>query len=135
MDPGAGLADHGNLRPREGRHHGRRECSYHFATDSTGCKTRMSTLLDKIWARHCVLEREDGQTLLYVERHYLHDGSSAAFEILRYSFGRNEEAARIERAVRAVLAAGCRTADIHRPGMKRVGTEEMGAAVVAALRR
>ncbi len=43
----------------------------------------MSTLLDKIWARHRVIEREDGQTLLYVDRHYLQDGSSAAFEVLR----------------------------------------------------
>ena len=43
----------------------------------------MSTLLDKIWSRHCILERDDGQTLLYVDRHYLHDGSAPAFEMLR----------------------------------------------------
>jgi 3-isopropylmalate/(R)-2-methylmalate dehydratase large subunit len=43
----------------------------------------VSTLLDKIWARHRILEREDGQTLLYVDRHYLHDGSAPAFEMLR----------------------------------------------------
>ena len=39
----------------------------------------MSTLLDKIWARHRILERDDGQTLLYVDRHYLQDGSAPAF--------------------------------------------------------
>ncbi len=43
----------------------------------------MTTLLDKIWAQHRVLEREDGQTLLYVDRHYLQEGSAAAFEMLR----------------------------------------------------
>jgi 3-isopropylmalate/(R)-2-methylmalate dehydratase large subunit len=43
----------------------------------------MSTLLDKIWARHRVLEREDGQTLVYVDKHYLQDGSSAAFVMLQ----------------------------------------------------
>ena len=30
------------------------------------------TLFEKIWSRHRVLEREDGQTLLYVGRHLLH---------------------------------------------------------------
>ena len=43
----------------------------------------MSTLLDKIWARHRILEREDGQTLLYVDCHYLQDGSAPSFEMLR----------------------------------------------------
>ena len=40
---------------------------------------------------------------------------------------------KIEKAVRSVLAAGYRTADIHQPGTKKVGTAEMGEAVVAAL--
>ncbi|MDE2515534.1 MAG: 3-isopropylmalate dehydratase large subunit [Rhodospirillales bacterium] len=37
------------------------------------------TLFEKIWDRHRVLEREDGQTLLYVDRHLIHDGSEPAF--------------------------------------------------------
>jgi 3-isopropylmalate/(R)-2-methylmalate dehydratase large subunit len=41
------------------------------------------TMFEKIWARHRVLEREDGQTLLYVDRHLVHDGSAPAFEMLR----------------------------------------------------
>jgi 3-isopropylmalate dehydrogenase len=57
----------------------------------------------------------------------------SAAMLLRYSFGRTEEAARIERAVRSVLAAGYRTADIFQPGTKKVGTADMGQAVVAAL--
>jgi 3-isopropylmalate/(R)-2-methylmalate dehydratase large subunit len=40
------------------------------------------TLLDKIWDRHAVVEREDGQTLLYIDRHLIHDGSRRAFEVL-----------------------------------------------------
>ena len=42
---------------------------------------------------------------------------------------------RVERAVRAVLADGLRTGDIFQPGCTRVGTREMGDAVVAALQR
>lgn len=53
--------------------------------------------------------------------------------MLRYSFEREAEAARIEAAVKRVLAGGVRTADIFQPGMRRVGTGEMGNAVVAAL--
>jgi 3-isopropylmalate/(R)-2-methylmalate dehydratase large subunit len=42
-----------------------------------------STLFDKIWRSHVVLEREDGQSLLYVDSHFLQDGSAPAFEMLR----------------------------------------------------
>jgi 3-isopropylmalate/(R)-2-methylmalate dehydratase large subunit len=40
-------------------------------------------MLDKIWSRHQVLERDDGQVLLYVDRHYIHDVTAVAFEALR----------------------------------------------------
>ena len=53
--------------------------------------------------------------------------------MLRYSLGQTEAADRIERAVQQVLAQGYRTADIHTPGTRKVGTVEMGDAVVAAL--
>ena len=59
----------------------------------------------------------------------------SAAMLLRHSFGREVDAAKIERAVRSVLAAGYRTADIVQPGTKKVGTVEMGDAVVAALPR
>ena len=46
--------------------------------------TRASqTLFDKIWHAHHVVEREDGQSLLYVDSHFLQDGSAPAFEMLR----------------------------------------------------
>jgi 3-isopropylmalate dehydrogenase len=57
----------------------------------------------------------------------------SAAMMLRYSLKRPDAAARIEEAVRKVLRAGLRTADIHTPGTRRVGTAEMGAAVLEAL--
>jgi len=54
--------------------------------------------------------------------------------MLRHSLGLADEAARVEAAVTRVLASGLRTPDISEPGMQRVGTAEMGAAVVAACR-
>jgi 3-isopropylmalate dehydrogenase len=57
----------------------------------------------------------------------------SAAMMLRHSFGREDLAARIERAVRSALRKGYRTADIFQPGDRRAGTEEMGDAVVAAL--
>jgi 3-isopropylmalate dehydrogenase len=57
----------------------------------------------------------------------------SAAMLLRHSFGREGDAARIERAVRSVLAAGNRTADIVQPGTTRIGTSAMGDAVLAAL--
>jgi 3-isopropylmalate dehydrogenase len=53
--------------------------------------------------------------------------------LLRYSLDQEEAAARIERAVRKVLAKGLRTADIAESGKRTVGTTEMGDAVLAAL--
>lgn len=48
-----------------------------------GSSTRAPrTILDKIWDRHRILDREDGQTLLYIDRHYVHEGSRRAFEII-----------------------------------------------------
>jgi 3-isopropylmalate/(R)-2-methylmalate dehydratase large subunit len=41
------------------------------------------TLFEKIWSRHRIIEREDGQTLLYVDRHLIQDGAAPAFEMLR----------------------------------------------------
>jgi 3-isopropylmalate dehydrogenase len=53
--------------------------------------------------------------------------------MLRYSLRRTAEADRIEAAVRKVLGQGLRTADIYTEGCRKVGTQDMGDAVVAAL--
>jgi 3-isopropylmalate dehydrogenase len=57
----------------------------------------------------------------------------SAAMMLRFSLNQPEAADRIESAVKSVLASGLRTADIHSEGTKKVGTCEMGDAVVAAL--
>jgi 3-isopropylmalate dehydrogenase len=58
----------------------------------------------------------------------------SAAMMLRFSLDQAEAADRIERAVKDVLAQGLRTADIHSEGTTRVGTKEMGDAVVARLK-
>jgi 3-isopropylmalate/(R)-2-methylmalate dehydratase large subunit len=40
------------------------------------------TLIDKLWATHEIVRREDGETLLWVDRHYVHEGSFHAFSRL-----------------------------------------------------
>ena len=57
----------------------------------------------------------------------------SAAMMLRYTFNQEAAAQRIENAVKKVLAQGNRTGDIFEPGTKRVGTREMGDAVLAAL--
>jgi 3-isopropylmalate dehydrogenase len=53
--------------------------------------------------------------------------------MLRYTFNQDEWAYRIEAAVKNVLAQGLRTADIYEAGTRKLSTQEMGDAVVAAL--
>jgi 3-isopropylmalate dehydrogenase len=57
----------------------------------------------------------------------------SAAMMLRFSLDRAEQAGRIENAVKRVLAQGLRTPDIFEEGTTRVGTEQMGEAVVKAL--
>jgi 3-isopropylmalate dehydrogenase len=57
----------------------------------------------------------------------------SAAMMLRYTFRQDAMAVRVENAVRKVLSQGCRTADIFQAGTRKVGTREMGDAVVAAL--
>jgi 3-isopropylmalate/(R)-2-methylmalate dehydratase large subunit len=37
------------------------------------------TLVDKLWAAHEIVRREDGESLLWIDRHYVHEGSFHAF--------------------------------------------------------
>lgn len=57
----------------------------------------------------------------------------SAAMMLRFSLNLPEQADRVENAVKAVLAQGLRTPDIYEAGTTRVGTVEMGDAVLAAL--
>jgi len=58
----------------------------------------------------------------------------SAAMMLRYSLSKPEQADRIEAAVQSVLAQGLRTPDIKTEGASVVGTEEMGEAVLKALK-
>jgi 3-isopropylmalate dehydrogenase len=57
----------------------------------------------------------------------------SAAMMLRFSLGQEEAARRIEAAVQKVLAQGLRTPDIYSAGTTKVGTVEMGDAVLKAL--
>jgi 3-isopropylmalate dehydrogenase len=57
----------------------------------------------------------------------------SAAMMLRFSLNQPQAADRIESAVKDVLAAGLRTADIYSDGTTKVGTRQMGDAVVAAI--
>jgi len=41
------------------------------------------TLFDKLWSAHVVAQRDDGAALLWVDRHYVHEGSFLAFTQLK----------------------------------------------------
>ena len=57
----------------------------------------------------------------------------SAAMMLRYSLEQAAAADRIEAAVKKVLVQGLRTPDIFQAGTRKVGTREMGDAVLAAL--
>lgn len=57
----------------------------------------------------------------------------SAAMMLRYSLGEAAAAAAIEAAVSTVIGQGYRTGDIYSEGTRRVGTAEMGDAILAAL--
>jgi len=57
----------------------------------------------------------------------------SAAMMLRFSLNQAEAADRIESAVKKVLAQGLRTPDIYSEGTTKVGTREMGDAVLKAL--
>ncbi|MFB0916353.1 MAG: isocitrate/isopropylmalate family dehydrogenase, partial [Burkholderiaceae bacterium] len=57
----------------------------------------------------------------------------SAAMMLRYSLHQAAIADKIENAVKAVLTQGMRTPDIYALGTTKVGTTEMGDAVVSAL--
>jgi 3-isopropylmalate dehydrogenase len=54
---------------------------------------------------------------------------------LRYSFGLEEAADKMEEAISIALAAGLRTADIDAAGMSMVSTQQMGDAIVVELKK
>ncbi len=41
------------------------------------------TLFDKIWDEHIITTRDDGEALIFIDRHYFHEGSFHAFDFLK----------------------------------------------------
>ena len=80
------------------------------------------TLVQKIWDRHAIRELSDGRTLIHIDRHFLHDGTSRqAFDGMR----------RMKRAVRnrnltfavvdhALSTLPGRTGESHPPSIERI---------------
>ncbi len=58
----------------------------------------------------------------------------SAAMMLRWSFGLNGEAARVEKAVERALNDGLRCKDIASAGTKVLSTKEMGKAVIQRLK-
>jgi 3-isopropylmalate dehydrogenase len=54
---------------------------------------------------------------------------------LRYSYGLAREADLIDQAIAGALSRGLRTADIMQPNMRKVGTVEMGSAILEELEK
>jgi 3-isopropylmalate dehydrogenase len=52
---------------------------------------------------------------------------------LRYSYGLVKEADLVDRAIAGALSRGFRTGDIMQPNMRKVGTSEMGSAILEEL--
>jgi 3-isopropylmalate/(R)-2-methylmalate dehydratase large subunit len=41
--------------------------------------SQSQTIIDKLWSAHEIVRRDDGESLLWVDRHYVHEGSFHAF--------------------------------------------------------
>lgn len=82
----------------------------------------MRTLFDKLWQAHAIVTREDGATLLWVDRHYVHEGSHHAFAKL---------AARGLAVSEPALTVG--VADHYVPTRRGAATEPSVARMIATL--
>src|SRR5690606_13216708 len=54
-----------------------------MSEENVALRQQPRTMLDKLWSAHEVARREDGQSLLWIDRHFLHEGSFHAFDQLR----------------------------------------------------
>lgn len=84
------------------------------------------TMFEKIWREHAVVERDDGYTLLYIDRHLMHDGSAMGFVKLR------ERGLKVRQPKKSfatpdhyVLSSSSKAADIGDPRRRRV-VEQIG---------
>jgi 3-isopropylmalate/(R)-2-methylmalate dehydratase large subunit len=104
------------------------------------------TLFDKVWDTHAVVQREDGQSLLWIDRHFLHEGSFHAFDKLKargaalarpdLTFGiedhyvptRERDLDRIDPAIRRMIVQLRDNARHH--GVRLFGLDDPGQGIV-----
>lgn len=104
------------------------------------------TLFDKVWDAHVVVQREDGQCLLWIDRHFLHEGSFHAFDKLAVrgaelarpdlTFGiedhyvptRERDLDRIDPAIRGMIVQLRGNAGRHR--LRLFGLDDPGQGIV-----
>jgi 3-isopropylmalate/(R)-2-methylmalate dehydratase large subunit len=80
------------------------------------------TLVDKIWRQHAITQLSDGRTLLFIDRHFVHDGTSRqAFDGMR-RLGRRLRNRNLTFAVvdHIVSTLPGRTGESHPPGIERI---------------
>ncbi len=82
------------------------------------------TLVDKLWSAHEITRREDGAALLWVDRHYVHEGSFHAFSQMR---------ARGRRVAEPGLTFGIADHYVPTRGRNRAIADPTIAAMVRAL--
>ena len=88
------------------------------------------TLFDKLWDAHAIVTREDGATLLWVDRHFVHEGSFHAFDQLK---GRGAGVARPDLTFGVAdhyVPTRARAAGIADEGIRRM-VEELAANAAA----
>jgi 3-isopropylmalate/(R)-2-methylmalate dehydratase large subunit len=80
------------------------------------------TLLDKLWSSHVIRELSDGRTLLRIDRHLIHDGSSRqAFDGMRRlgrRFRNLDQSLAVVDHIISTLPG--RTGESHPPGRERI---------------
>jgi 3-isopropylmalate/(R)-2-methylmalate dehydratase large subunit len=82
------------------------------------------TLFDKIWDRVCLLTRDDGQSLLYVDRHIGHEGLVGGFAALRErGLGLRRPDLLFATADHFVATTGATLDDISNPRFKKLVTQ------------
>ncbi len=77
-----------------------------------------ATLIDKLWSAHEITRREDGSALLWVDRHYVHEGSFHAFSQMK-ARGRTHRRAGPDLRRRRSLRADARPRGRHRGSRDR----------------
>ncbi|WP_201830888.1 3-isopropylmalate dehydratase large subunit [Microvirga zambiensis] len=104
------------------------------------------TLFDKVFDAHVIVEREDGQCLLWIDRHFLHEGSFHAFNKLKersaevarpdLTFGiedhyvptRTRDLGRIDPAIRGMIEQ--LRGNSQRHGVRRFGLDDPAQGIV-----